>query len=65
MVRTKLGDDNWHATARLAGLDGNALDGKKIVKAIDRLGILTQRLDDCAAEQSEQASIFDADRFIK
>ena len=65
MARTKLGDDNWHATARHAGLDGDALDEEKIVKAIDRLRILTQRLDDCAAGQSEQASIFSADRLSK
>ena len=65
MARTKLGDDHWHVIAGRAGLDGDALDGEKIVKAIDRLGILIQRLDDCAAAQSEQASIFDADRFSK
>ena len=65
MARTKLRDDNWHATARRAGLDGDALDEEKIVKAIDRLRSLTQRLDDCAAGQSEQASIFSADRLSK
>ena len=65
MALTKLGDDNWQATARRAGLDGDALDEEKIVKAIDRLQILTQRLDDCGAGQSEQASIFNADRLSK
>lgn len=65
MALTKLGDDNWQATARRAGLDGDALDEEKIVKAIDRLQILTQRLDDCTARQSEQASIFNADRLSK
>ena len=65
MALTKRGDDNWQATARRAGLDGDALDEEMIVKAIDRLRILTQRLDDCAAGQSEQASIFNADRLSK
>jgi len=48
-----------------AGIDWNALDGEKVAVALDRLEFLTEKLDVDTTSQTEQASIFDAERFAK
>ena len=65
MTKVKPKENRWRQAALYAGIDWNALDGEKVAVALDRLEFLTEKLDVDATSQTEQASIFDAERFAK
>jgi len=65
MTKAKPKENRWRQAALYAGIDWNSLDGEKVAVALDRLEFLTEKLDVDAISQTEQASIFDAERFAK